>query len=857
VAVVVSRRAHGLGTAGLLLALWPSLAFSQGEAARTVSLAPVGSVEVVAGARYEAGGFHRFLLGSDYRDLWTEPLLVPVLNLRTFAGGLRPLKESGGNQTRSLRFVSTHGAGYVFRSVNKSGVSIPPGFKGTVVEAIARDQGSAAYPAAALVTAPILEAAGVLHVTPTLVVMPDDPLLGEFRAEFAGRLGMIEEYPGTPDEGPGFAGATKIIDSDELLALLDHDPSQQVDARALLTARLTDMLLNDWDRHQGQWKWARMRPGHPTAWTPIARDRDKDFISYGGALPALARLASPNVMEFDSTYPSIRGLTWNSLAFDRRLLDGLEKPAWDSVASALVQRLTDSVIDAAVHALPPAYAASAPALAGKLKSRRDGLPEIANRFYLLLAPAVDIHATDAADRATVTRMDDGVVEVRLDSGTDGLYYLRRFDARDTREIRIYLHGNDDSALVTGDVRGSITVRIIGGDGSNVLTDSSRVNGADHPTHLYDDGIVSGISYGPDTLFDRRPWIGEAGKSVAPGPDEGKRLRPNLDFSIGDLGVLFGLGVGRDRYGFRRRPYADRVSLQAEYATGVNGFRIGVAADHRLESSSVHFAVLARMSQLQLTNYYGIGNTTAGTPAEFYQVRQQQWLLQPAVALGDDRRAELSFGPVVQYAVTDSNAQRYVTTSQPYGSGEFGQAGLRLNLSHDGRDQAANPHRGALLDLTGAFYPAIWNVTSPFGAITVTAATYLTLPIPLRPVLALRGGGRKVFGTSPFQESAFVGGRSSVRILVPQRYAGDGSLSGTAELRIPLAHFAFVLPLDLGLFGFFDVGRVYVDGDSPGGWHTAAGGGLWLGILNPSTALTVTVASGAGQTEVLLGTGLTF
>ena len=842
-----------LAPAALLLLLWPSRVLGQSEGTPAPG---ADSVEVVAGAQYQAGGVHRFLLGSDYRELWTTPVLVPVLNLQTFAGGLRPLKAGGGNQTESLRFETPQGVKYVFRSIQKSGVSIPPGFQGTVVETMARDQGSAAYPAAALVTAPILEAAGVLHVTPTLVVMPDDPALGEFQAEFAGRLGLIEEYPDTPTGAPGFAGAAKIIDSDSLLALLDRDPSQQIDARALLAARLMDMLLNDWDRHQGQWKWARLHSGPGVTWVPIARDRDKDFISYGGALPALARLASPNVMVFDSSYPSIRGLTWNSLAFDRRLLDGLEKPVWDSVAAALVARVTDSVIDAAVLALPSAYQPSAPSLALKLKRRRDGLPGIADRFYLLLAPVVDIHATDAADHAIVTRMDDHAVEVRLASGTGETYFLRRFEAQDTREIRIYLHGGDDSALVTGNVRGSISVRIIGGNGINALTDSSLVDGADDPTRLYDNGTVSGIEYGPDTLFDRRPWVRQEGRSVPPGPDEGSRLGPIAAFSIGDLGVILGLGLSRDRYGFRRRPYASQVGFEAEYATGVNGFRVGVDADHRLESSPVHFMGLARMSQLQLTNFYGFGNTTPGTPSEFYQVRQQQWLLQPAVAIGDDRRSELSLGPVVQYSVTDSTAS-FVTDSQPYGSGDFGEAGLRIAFSHDGRDQTANPRRGYRLSLTGTFFPAIWNVSSAFGGITAAATIYLTIPVPLRPILALRASAREVFGNYPFQESAFVGGRSTVRTLVPQRYAGDASLSGTAELRLPLARFAFVLPIDLGLFGFFDAGRVYVDGGSPGGWHTAAGGGIWIGILNPSTAITVTVANGAGQTVVLIGTGLSF
>ena len=49
--------------------------------------------------------------------------------------------------------------------------------------------------------------------------MSDDPTLGDFRDEFAGKLGMVEEFPNVPTDGPGSVGATKIIDSQELLRL--------------------------------------------------------------------------------------------------------------------------------------------------------------------------------------------------------------------------------------------------------------------------------------------------------------------------------------------------------------------------------------------------------------------------------------------------------------------------------------------------------------------------------------------------------------------------------------------------------------------------------------------------------------
>ena len=51
-----------------------------------------------------SGRFHRWLLGANYRDLWTTPIRVPLFDWHSFAGGLHPTKEGGGNQTKSLRF---------------------------------------------------------------------------------------------------------------------------------------------------------------------------------------------------------------------------------------------------------------------------------------------------------------------------------------------------------------------------------------------------------------------------------------------------------------------------------------------------------------------------------------------------------------------------------------------------------------------------------------------------------------------------------------------------------------------------------------------------------------------------------
>jgi hypothetical protein len=61
---------------------------------------PNGTATVQApGPHYHAGGLHELFLGSEYRNLWTTPISVQLLDLDTFAGGLRAVSKGGGQQT--------------------------------------------------------------------------------------------------------------------------------------------------------------------------------------------------------------------------------------------------------------------------------------------------------------------------------------------------------------------------------------------------------------------------------------------------------------------------------------------------------------------------------------------------------------------------------------------------------------------------------------------------------------------------------------------------------------------------------------------------------------------------------------
>ncbi|MDO8501338.1 MAG: hypothetical protein Q7S20_05815 [Gemmatimonadaceae bacterium] len=736
-----------------------------------------------------------------------------------------------------------------------------------LIAKIFHDQGSASHPAAPVGAAPILDAVGILHPRPMLVVMPDDPRLGEFRKDFAGMLGTIEEYPTVPKDVRGFAGAAEIIDSDELLKKINEDPQNQVDARAFLRARLVDILLGDNDRHPGQWKWARLRKGSDAPWEPITRDRDKVFVSYEGLLLNAARFAAPSLVTFRDVYPDATALFQNATDFDRRLLGSLDRTTWDAVVAGPVRTIDDAVIDKAVGAMPAEYAASSGRIAQILHARRDKLPEAAGLYYRQLWSVADIHGTDSAEKATVVRSADGAVDVSMQSGGKSPYFHRRFDPRETSEIRVYLHDGNDSAIVTGNVPRTIKVRIIGGNGDNSFVDMSTVGGEKNPTRLYDAGSTQKVKYARDTVdegkdeatalnhyFNRRPWVHAFGTSMPPMKDHGSSIEPLAGIKTGHgLGLVPRVGVARYAYGFRRVPYSNMVKADAAWSTATHGFQVRTDADKRFESSDVHLAGAAGMSQLDVIQFRGFGNDVPYIESRFYDVRQTQWQFRPAVGLSFAPESDISLGPVIRYATTDSTRQRFISDERPYGFTRFGQVGAQLKLHYDTREARATIRNRSVLDVAGSAYPAIWDVASAYQAIEAVAVSYLTLPVATSPVLALRAGGKKLFGDFPYFDAAFLGGGSSFRTEHRQRYAGDASVYGTTELRVPIAKFPLILPLDVGVLGFMDAGRVYVDGDSPGGWHRANGAGFWVGAINPGLNVNVLFTDRANRrTMVNLG-----
>ena len=866
------------------------------------SIPPPGAKthRVVPGERYRAVAFKRWLYGSSYRDLWSTPIEVAVLDLDTVGGGLTPLRAGGFGQSVNLNFTGRDGRRYTVRSLDKdAGRRIWEPLRDTIVDEVLQDLISAMLPTGALVADALMEAAGVLHAAHTPVVIPDDPRLGEFRERFAGLIGMLQEHPSEgPGDTPGFAGSRKVSSTENLLDDLEDGPCDRVDARAFLRARLLDFLVNDKDRHHGQWRWARFPDGDCHTWLPIPEDRDQAFIHFEGVSMIAARILYPIQIPFDGSYPSLVGLTMTGWELDRELLVELDRAAWEAEAAALRDDLPDSVLADAVRRLPPPYYESVGEdLAAALRARRDALPGFAVRYYELISRQAEIKATDRDEVLRCEHLPDGALRVSIglaeESGGSAAepWFRRTFRPDETREVRVFLRGGDDRAEVTGEA-GRIVVRIDGGGGDDTFRNAAALGGAG--IEFYDSRGENRFDLGRGALVEERPYERPPGSHTP-------NARYALDWGMQpltfpvvlanpDLGLFARFLHSRQYFGYRRAPFASKHTFSAGLAT--NGFEpfLSYTGEFRGAVGGLDARLHLDYSGIEMVRFNGLGNDTQlSESSSFYKVEQDTLLFAPAIEFrkethpGGDRpdaaapslRSDLvvRVGPALRYSDTpaEANETRYLgSLAEPlYGAGSFGQIGVRGEALYDTRDDPGYATRGVFLRLGGAVYPRLWDVESAFGTVGGEGSTYLTARIPTEPTLALRAGGKKVWGDFPFHESAFVGGPGfaslgtteggTVRGYRQHRFSGDASLYANAELRFSLLDFEFLMPMEWGVFGAVDTGRVFFADDPPGAdrWHTGIGGGVWLGILERRSTVSLAVMRSEELTGFYLRAGLLF
>ncbi|WP_192822963.1 hypothetical protein [Rufibacter sp. LB8] len=471
---------------------------------------PPDSVWATAGLQYKISKVGAFFLGKHYRQVWATPVKAKVFHMNEQQGGLRIEKLGGGMQTTSLTLTDSLGRRFTLRSVDKDPISVlPPFWRKTFVGAFVRDQVSATNPYAALVVAPLAEAAGVFHPTPHLVfVLPTDQDFKQYAHLVGNKLFLMEEkFTTRASLTKKFGQATDLVDTETMLSRHYRSPNHRIDQWAYARARLLDLLLSDWDRHEGQWDWAEYHQGPQVLYKPIPKDRDQALCHYDdGVIPWLAtrKFAARKFESFHPEFKDVFGLTINASFIDQRALAEVSIADFRRLARELQLALSDSVLRAAVKEFPkPVYDLVGQQTYQTLKSRLARLPQAAEEYYRVLAKHVLVAGSDERERFVVHRLSQGrtVVEVFAlkENGVNGeKLFSRTFFANETDKISLYGLGQDDVFVLRGTATEGSYVHIFGGSGLDEVTDASTVKGWRKKTIVEDSAHGVLVQEGPET-----------------------------------------------------------------------------------------------------------------------------------------------------------------------------------------------------------------------------------------------------------------------------------------------------------------------------------------------------------------------
>lgn len=850
-------------------------------------------VTLAADANFTTGpfrndGFTRFVWGEGYRDVWATPVTFDVLDIGTEGGGLVPTQRGGGLQTTSLRLDGADGREYGLRLIEKGGTSqIPEELRGGVAGSVVLDLRSAQTPYGALVAYPLSRAAGVLIARPRLVYVPDDPRLGRYRSLFANQVALLEVRAADDMTAvEGFEGVTDVVSEPGLREALREDQDHRVDQRAFLRARLVDVLVADWDRHEDQWRWAVYEPGdldpslagddatRGKVYRPIARDHDFAFYGIGGVAPVLIRkFGDARLQPFDDDMGSLRALTANGFEQDRRYFNALTQDDFRAVAAALQADLTDAALDRAVRELPsPIFAQLGEEWTRVLRERRDQLGEAAVELYELHAGIADVVGSDERERFTATREADGRLRVVVTSGKDDaldrVLYERTFLPGDTREVRFYGLGGRDQFEVVGSGPDRISVRVVGG----AARDSLEATAGDVALYDTPTGVVIG---GRGTqVEDRRSDDGDVNRYDSHEQTLGlARVLPTVGYNATD-GVVVGATWVKQVPGFRFHPFAATHAVTGTVSTSTGGLAGTYVGRMREAVFAVDLDVDAFASTPRyVRNFYGLGNGTPAVDGEFARVDIAR--AQVDAGFGGDIGEGLRFvaGPSVRFANV-SRGDTLVATpldalaaADPDALDAQVHAGAFARLSLSTVYGGVNPQQGFGLVGTGAYRAGVGGAAEGYGQLGAEAAAYFPIHYAPQLTLALRAGADHRFGDFPFFDAATIGGARSVRGFRRERFAGRTAAYGGAELRTKLFRVeTYALPFTLGVLGFADAGRVWAEcsttllctrtGRDSDTVHLGYGGGLYFNVLDRAVAQLV-VGRSDEETLVTFGTGFSF
>ncbi|MHA7059580.1 BamA/TamA family outer membrane protein [Aquimarina sp. M1] len=801
-------------------------------------------------------GFYKFLWGKRYRSYYGKEVTVPVVLLDTLYGGLTVEKKGGGHQSNSLRLIDKNNGEYAMRSLKKEalkflthkmkGVSYnSQDYEDTFTEEIVSDFFTTAHPFMQMVINDLAEEVAVNHSDTKLFYVPKQKSLEAYNEEFGDELYYIERRPSDNQKGykgynrtnPDAPGKISEFESTtDVLEKLKEDESYTIDQKAYIRARIFDMLIGDWDRHQDQWRWIEYEKNNDDKiFIPVPRDRDNTFSKFDGVAMPIIKMFSPPTRPWQSYADKIKSVKWfNAEAhnLDQTFIDEYGVSTWIEEAKYIQSNLKDEEIDQAFTSLPIEVQDSTTAkIKSHLKNRLKLLDQYAAQYATYLNKKAVVSGTHKDDLFTITRLPEGktkiVGERKLSDKKNKIFFDRTFDSEETKIILIYGLNDDDTFIVNGDGDDYSKIKIVGGYGKDTykIENKKRVKVYDWKfedseftekkpskqlTNLYETNMLH-WRYFQENYNVLVPTIG---------------LRNDDGFFMGvtDTYTKFGLhGDGRD--------FKQQHTIGGNYYFQFQGFDVSYTGIFANIFPNWNLTLNGYLTtDTVANNFFGFGNDTENfdddLSLDFNRAQTQQVHIDAKVsyrslyakALFESFR--INQDPTRFF--TPSNVNPLVFETQNY-------AGAEAGIEIDSQNALDFPTKSILVKLYGGYKKNLDVSENEFGYIAFkVGADHKVIP-----------SGHLVLGTTAeikanignnyfFYHAPTIGGVNGLRGFRNERFTGETYFYQSTNLKARIKRFiTSVFPVTLGTYGGFDYGRVWVDNDTSNTWHTSYGGGVWV------------------------------
>ena len=248
--------------------------------------------------------------------------------------------------------------------------------------------------------------------------------------------------------------ADEVENTEEVLEKFAKDTKYRMDQKELLKARLFDMMINDFDRHEDNWNWAKFEKDSITLYKAFQKTGTRHYQEVDGLL--MHFIAMPWAMRplenMTKRVKDVLGENFAARNLDRQFLNELTKEDWQQTISSIQSSLTDDAIKEAVDIVPPEVNKySGDFLKKRLIQRKDNLSQYGMKYYRKLNKYVTVTGSAKKNILILVFWKMQCLSLDMNEKNDTFYH-RVFYPGQTKEVNIYGLESKDDFTISGNAK---------------------------------------------------------------------------------------------------------------------------------------------------------------------------------------------------------------------------------------------------------------------------------------------------------------------------------------------------------------------------------------------------------------------